>query len=545
MSYFQPFTTLNRKLLLLKISINEIKIYFLTQKMLKMKSIKFALSLIFFCSILLSLNGQNGSILEPDKACINCATPEPSAVLEVESTTKGILIPRMTSSQRTAISSPANGLLVYDTTTKSFWYNNTATGWKEMASGGSGGGGSDNLGNHTAIQNLSLNNNYLSNDGDNEGIRISNNGYVGIGTTTPTATLDVRGGIHTSNSMELNINGTGNRHTVIDFHSGSSLIDYDFRIWRGLGANGNAIFRNIGTGSYFFQNGSTDLMTIRNNGHVGIGTTTPERKLHILGGTDVNGANGGFIQMGATTGTNMGIDNNEIQSRNNGAPSVLGLNSSGGDVGLSASALFVKGSNGNVGIGTSSPYHRLTVVDQSQFSVDVSDSDLIKFGNFASSLDNLRMLSLASVEISIDDNNNTTNNFFRVLSDGNSELFRITEDGKVGVGTTTIPTAFKFAVAGNMIAEELRVELETDWPDYVFNNDYKLMPLPELESFIEAKGHLPNVPTAEKIEEQKGVDVGELQRTLLEKVEELTLYIIQINKENETLKKRVEELENK
>ena len=71
--------------------------------------------------------------LQPDKACINCDTPEASAVLEIESTDKGILVPRMTTTQRTDITSPANGLLVFDETNGSFWFYRTEMGWEELA----------------------------------------------------------------------------------------------------------------------------------------------------------------------------------------------------------------------------------------------------------------------------------------------------------------------------------------------------------------------------------------------------------------------------
>ena len=94
---------------------------------------------------------------------------------------------------------------------------------------------------------------------------------------------------------------------------------------------------------------------------------------------------------------------------------------------------------------------------------------------------------------------------------------------------------YKLSVAGKMICEELRVNLQADWPDYVFTDEYKLMPVNELETYIGNNGHLPNVPPASEMEES-GLDVGETQRIMMEKIEELTLYIIELKKEIEELK---------
>ncbi len=82
--------------------------------------------------------------------------------------------------------------------------------------------------------------------------------------------------------------------------------------------------------------------------------------------------------------------------------------------------------------------------------------------------------------------------------------------------------------------KELRVTL-TDWPDYVFDAGYRLMPLSEVEGYIAENGHLPQMPSAMEVE-QEGADLGEMNRLLLQKVEELTLYIIDLQKQIEELK---------
>ena len=139
-----------------------------------------------------------------------------------------------------------------------------------------------------------------------------------------------------------------------------------------------------------------------------------------------------------------------------------------------------------------------------------------------------------------------------------NELMRINEDGNVGIGTFSIPSTYKLAVDGKILAEEVKVALSTGWPDYVFAKGYKRMPLQDLKSFIEENHHLPNIPSQKEIKEAGGISVGEMNAKLLEKLEELTLYLIEedekidalrdeltlLKKENEALKNRLENLEN-
>ena len=94
-------------------------------------------------------------------------------------------------------------------------------------------------------------------------------------------------------------------------------------------------------------------------------------------------------------------------------------------------------------------------------------------------------------------------------------------------------------IEGSAIAEEMFIKLKADWPDYVFADHYNLMPLAELEHFIEKNGHLPNMPKAEEVKKD-GIEAGETIRTLTEKVEELTLYILQQQKEINALKQALQ-----
>jgi len=116
--------------------------------------------------------------------------------------------------------------------------------------------------------------------------------------------------------------------------------------------------------------------------------------------------------------------------------------------------------------------------------------------------------------------------------------------GNLGIGTTDTK-GYKLAVAGNMIAESVKVQLRSAWPDYVFANEYKLPSLKETEKLIKEKGHLPGIPSAAEVK-TNGIDVGEMNAKLLKKIEELTLYLIKQDKElkkikidNQKLKKAV------
>ncbi len=117
------------------------------------------------------------------------------------------------------------------------------------------------------------------------------------------------------------------------------------------------------------------------------------------------------------------------------------------------------------------------------------------------------------------------------------DAMTIRHTGAVGIGTEDVPTDFLFAVNGKAIATELMIQLKADWPDFVFNSDYNLMPLNELESFVTTNRHLPGIPSEADIDAQGGVNVGETSALLLQKVEELTLYIIELNKRIEELEK--------
>ncbi|WP_418498846.1 hypothetical protein [Flagellimonas sp.] len=117
---------------------------------------------------------------------------------------------------------------------------------------------------------------------------------------------------------------------------------------------------------------------------------------------------------------------------------------------------------------------------------------------------------------------------------GTVGVSNLNASGSVGIGTTNTQ-GYMLAVAGNVVAEAVKVELQGNWPDFVFEKEYDLIGLLETESFIKKYGHLPNVPSAEEVK-QNGISLGEMDAKLLQKIEELTLHTIQQQKEIEDLK---------
>jgi len=119
------------------------------------------------------------------------------------------------------------------------------------------------------------------------------------------------------------------------------------------------------------------------------------------------------------------------------------------------------------------------------------------------------------------------------------EAMRITSQGQVAIGTTD-PKGYKLAVGGSMVAESVTVKLQSQWPDYVFEEDYQLPTLLDLEAYVKKNKRLPNNPSEQEVA-KNGVNVGEMIKLQTLKIEELTLYLIEkdklLRKQEERLKR--------
>ena len=107
--------------------------------------------------------------------------------------------------------------------------------------------------------------------------------------------------------------------------------------------------------------------------------------------------------------------------------------------------------------------------------------------------------------------------------------------GDVAIGTASVPSGYKLAVEGKIRTREVRVDQDT-WPDYVFNDKYQLMSIHELNNYIKDKNHLPGIPSAKNLQ-KTGLPLGDMQIKMMEKIEELTLYIIELHERIDALEK--------
>ena len=141
-------------------------------------------------------------------------------------------------------------------------------------------------------------------------------------------------------------------------------------------------------------------------------------------------------------------------------------------------------------------------------------------------------------------NNGTTETIWRSGNFNPSSYLPLTGGsitGDINIGTTALQKQLN--VNGNIKARKVKVTI-TDWPDYVFDSAYQVMPLPKLQAYLAQHKHLPGVPSAETVS-QEGLELGENQAVLLKKIEELTLYILEQNKKQEAMEKKMMELEKK
>lgn len=290
--------------------------------------------------------------------------------------------------------------------------------------------------------------------------------------------------------------------------------------------------------------------------NVGIGTVTPDSKAHIQSGYSVLGGGMGPCTYSGATALKIRWTPPDMMSLcgsfTNTPPNIIDVHSyssfpipSG-----STAPLLVMNHMGNVGIGIApSSNQRLNVGGR----LGVSGSttlDLVDFVNSQNNVDAGSAIIWAAYKWGSTQNNNPMLiQLSAGFPTGGKDRFVVKNNGEVVIGDAFCfldPNRYRLYVEKGILTERLKVALRctADWADYVFEPGYQLTPLEEVEQFTKVNKHLPGVPSAEQLLKNGGVDVNEMLAKQMEKIEELTLYVIQMNKENKELKAEVEKLKN-
>lgn len=340
---------------------------------------------------------------------------------------------------------------------------------------------------------------------------------IGVGTTAPETILHVAQANAATDgidgvfiNLQNTLGGSGSL-TGLRFRMDGVATPVNSRYKGGIFFEKTGLF---GVGSLHFLNNSAGSnnsvtmadakMTIASNGYVGIGTTTP-----ALGRLQVEGPTNTDLLHVKTPGS-IGLSMSVV-----GSYPTIGFNTM-----LNSGYKFI-------GTGYAGMFQHSTITgDLSYFSSNASGST----GNSISFLGSFFTLDAAG----------------RLGLSTTVPTAKLHVNGNMVIGTSAISpaTGYALSVDGKVICEEARVQISGSWPDYVFSNDYRLKPIDELEKQIRELKHLPGIPPAAEVEKE-GFDLGNMNKKLLEKVEELTLYIINLNKENKLLNERVSKLEKK
>ncbi len=344
---------------------------------------------------------------------------------------------------------------------------------------------------------------------------LPSSGDVGIGIDTPLTRFHIRGITgQPENSMFISTNSytNGSSGSVLRLGHGSSS------------GNTYGWIENLTTGGTI----AGDLVLQPTTGNVGIGTIAPAAKFHLYGTENANWVSA--VENGSTNG-------HQVYSCYNNGTMRIGFYIVGGAsdansydlaVGTTGNRKFLVRGDGNVGIGGTDPSNKLQIGPN---GAGYAGNDFV-----VSNTNGTMAFHNDATEFYM-----VTNNRDIAIGANGVAALHIKADGKIGIGTKTPSSAL--AVNGDIYAKKVKVT-QTGWPDYVFTKEYSLKPLSEVEAYIIKFKHLPEVPSAQEVE-KNDLDLGEMNKILLMKVEELTLYMIELKKENELQKARLDSIENK
>ena len=377
--------------------------------------------------------------------------------------------------------------------------------------------------NFSSAQQWSVTGNNISN---------SNTGNVGIGLTAPLMKMDIKGlyGLPATG-------GTQNGSLRLSHTSGTMVMDM------GLG-NSSGWIQTTNSGSLI---STYPLLINPNGGNVGIGTsTTPIATLDVNGTMHVNGDINAYnvltfqdksyrFDVPSTIIPNLRTTPFSMPIYGIASPLVTGS----ADLWLSgynAIRMFTASNpiprlsilyNGYVGIGTLTPSQLLDIETNADYQFRV--------GNTTGCGYNIgRTVTTGYLTFYGDQSGAIGYNFGGV----NGTLMTINGNGNVSIGTTLPdPTNAMLTVNGTIHAKEVDVDVNIP-ADYVFKSDYNLMSLNDVEKYVKTNSHLPDIPSAEEIT-KNGFKMGEMQNKLLQKVEELTLYVIEQQKKIDELEKKL------